>query len=52
MVFGKFLPREGNFFEIFNQHADRIVEAAQRLFTMLVAHYGDLHLREKYNQGR
>ena len=28
MLFGKLLPREGNF-EMFNQHADRIVEAAQ-----------------------
>ena len=29
MFFGKLLPREGNFFELFNQHATRIVEAAQ-----------------------
>jgi uncharacterized protein Yka (UPF0111/DUF47 family) len=29
MLFGKLLPREGNFFEMFNQHADRIVEAAR-----------------------
>ena len=29
MLFGKLLPREGNFFELFNQHADRIVEAAR-----------------------
>ncbi|MEY4441542.1 MAG: hypothetical protein RL442_542, partial [Pseudomonadota bacterium] len=27
MLFAKLLPREGNFFEMFNQHADRIVEA-------------------------
>ena len=25
MFFGKLLPKEGNFFELFNQHADRIV---------------------------
>jgi len=49
MLFGKLLPREGNFFEMFNQHAERIVEAAQA-FSLLVANYGDLHLREKYNQ--
>ncbi|MDD2690258.1 MAG: DUF47 domain-containing protein [Simplicispira sp.] len=49
MLFGKLLPREGNFFEMFNQHADRIVEAA-RAFEQLVAHYGDLNLREKYGQ--
>lgn len=49
MLFGKLLPREGNFFEMFNQHADHIVEAAHA-FSQLVAHYNDPHLREKYNQ--
>ena len=49
MFFGKLLPREENFFEMFNQHADRIVEAA-RAFSQLVANYNDVHLREKYNQ--
>ena len=49
MLFGKLLPREGNFFEMFNQHADRIVEAA-RAFSQLVANYNDPHLRDKYNQ--
>ena len=48
MLFGKLLPREGNFFEMFNQHADRIVEAGHA-FSQLVANYNDLHLREKYN---
>ena len=49
MLFAKLLPREGNFFEMFNQHADHIVEAA-RAFSNLVANYSDLHLRQKYNQ--
>ena len=49
MLFAKLLPREGNFFEMFNQHADRIVEAAQA-FSQLVVNYNDLHLRDKYNQ--
>ena len=49
MFFGKLLPREGNFFEMFNQHADRIVEAA-RAFSKLVENYNDLHLREQYNR--
>ena len=49
MLFGKLLPREGNFFEMFNQHATHIVEAAQA-FAQLVANYADLELREKYNQ--
>ena len=49
MFFGKLLPREGNFFELFNQHADRIVDAA-RAFTQLVMNYNDVHLREQYNR--
>jgi predicted phosphate transport protein (TIGR00153 family) len=49
MLFGKLLPREGNFFELFNQHAERIVEAA-RAFSQLVANYNDLQLREQYNR--
>jgi hypothetical protein len=49
MFFGKLLPREGNFFELFNPHADRIVEAA-RAFSPLVANYNDPHLREQYNR--
>jgi uncharacterized protein len=49
MFFGKLLPREGNFFDMFNQHADRIVEAA-RAFSQLVAHYSDPHLRDQYNR--
>ena len=49
MLFGKLLPREGNFFEMFNQHADRIVEAAHA-FSQLVANYNDPHLPDKYNE--
>jgi predicted phosphate transport protein (TIGR00153 family) len=49
MFFGKLLPTEGNFFVMFNQHADRIVEAAHA-FSQLVANYNDPILRDKYNQ--
>ena len=49
MLFGKLMPREGNFFELFNQHADRIVEAA-RAFSQLVANYNDPHLHKQYNR--
>ncbi|MBU0589643.1 MAG: DUF47 domain-containing protein [Gammaproteobacteria bacterium] len=49
MLFAKLMPRDGNFFEMFNQHADRIVEAA-RAFSLLVANYSDHHLREQYNR--
>jgi predicted phosphate transport protein (TIGR00153 family) len=49
MIFGKLLPREGNFFELFNQHANHIVEAVHA-FANLVKHYNDPVLRDKYNQ--
>ncbi len=49
MFFAKLLPREDNFFAMFNQHADRIVEAA-RAFSLLVANYNDVGLREKYTR--
>ncbi len=49
MLFGKLMPRDGNFFEMFNQHADRIVEAA-RAFSLLVEHYSDPDLREQHNR--
>jgi predicted phosphate transport protein (TIGR00153 family) len=49
MLFGKLLPREGNFFEMFNQHAARIVEAAQA-FALLVANYDNADLRDKYTR--
>jgi predicted phosphate transport protein (TIGR00153 family) len=47
MLFGKLLPREGNFFELFNQHGDHIVEGA-RAFILLIQNYADPALREKY----
>lgn len=47
MLFGKLLPREGNFFELFNQHGDYIVSGA-RSFILLIQNYGDLSLRERY----
>jgi len=49
MLFGKLLPREGNFFELFNQHGAFIVEGA-RAFILLIQNYHDLSLREKYMQ--
>lgn len=48
MLFSKLLPREGNFFELFNQHADCIMDAA-RAFEKLVTEYADPLQREKYN---
>jgi predicted phosphate transport protein (TIGR00153 family) len=47
MLFGKLMPREGKFFEMFNQHGDFIVQGA-RAFILLIENYGDVGLREKY----
>ena len=47
MLFGKQLPREGNFFELTNQHAGFIAEGA-RTFILLIRNYADLELRERY----
>jgi predicted phosphate transport protein (TIGR00153 family) len=34
-MFGRLMPREGNFFELFNNHAERIVEGSRALAQML-----------------
>jgi predicted phosphate transport protein (TIGR00153 family) len=47
MLFGKLLPREGNFFELFNQHGAHITEGA-RAFIRLIQHFADPELREKH----
>jgi predicted phosphate transport protein (TIGR00153 family) len=47
MLFGKLLPREGNFFELFNEHGNKIVEGS-RAFTRMIENYADPTLREKY----
>ena len=48
MVFSKLLPREGNFFELFNEHGQRIAEGA-RSFLAMVQHYGEPLAREKHS---
>ena len=47
MLFGKLLPREGNFFEMFDAHGKCIAEGA-RAFMSMVQNYSDATLREKY----
>jgi uncharacterized protein len=49
MIFGKLLPREGNFFELFDLHAAHTAKAAAA-FAELVRNYSDPILREKFNQ--
>ncbi|MEW6687471.1 MAG: DUF47 domain-containing protein [Pseudomonadota bacterium] len=45
-MFGRLMPREGNFFELFNQHAERIVEGSRQLASMITT-FSDL---EKHAQ--
>jgi uncharacterized protein len=47
MVLRRLLPREGNFFELFNQHGQHI-SACARAFMEMVSHYRDPTLREKH----
>jgi uncharacterized protein len=47
MILGKLLPRDGRYFTMFNQHAERIVEAA-KAFEQLVLNYNDPQLRAQY----
>jgi predicted phosphate transport protein (TIGR00153 family) len=49
VFFGKLLPRDTNFFTMFNEHADHTVVAA-KAFANLVANYSDVELREKYHR--
>lgn len=49
MLFSKLLPQDGNFFQLFNQHAECVVKAAHSL-AQLVANYDDTMLREKFTR--
>jgi predicted phosphate transport protein (TIGR00153 family) len=46
-VFGKLLPKDDNFFEMFNEHAGYIAVGA-RAFMSMIQHYAQQDLREKY----
>jgi hypothetical protein len=45
-MLSRLMPREGRFFDLFNQHADRIIEGAQHLVD-LMQQYGDASLRQQ-----
>ena len=47
MIFGKLLPKDGNFFELFNEHGKYIVEGS-RAFVAMIQYYNTQDLREKY----
>ena len=40
MFFAKLLPHDGDFFKLFNEHAEHTLEAARALSKM-VSHYDD-----------
>ena len=45
-MFGSLMPREGKFFDLFNQHAERIAEGSREL-AGLMTNYGDLQARQR-----
>lgn len=45
-MLGRLMPREGRFFDLFNQHAERIVEGAE-LLVQLMQHYDDPAQRQR-----
>jgi predicted phosphate transport protein (TIGR00153 family) len=46
-MFGRLMPREGNFFELFDQHAGHIAAGSQAL-AQLMNEYGDVAARRQY----
>jgi hypothetical protein len=49
MFFSKLMPHDGNFFALFNQHADHIV-AESESFLKFIEFYNDEALRAKYTE--
>jgi predicted phosphate transport protein (TIGR00153 family) len=49
MFFSKLMPHDGNFFELFNQHAGHIVSASES-FLKFIEFYNDDILRAQYTQ--
>jgi predicted phosphate transport protein (TIGR00153 family) len=45
-MFGRIMPREGRFFELFNQHAEQAVQASREL-AALMANLGELESRAR-----
>ncbi|MGE0806205.1 MAG: DUF47 domain-containing protein [Burkholderiaceae bacterium] len=49
-MFGRLMPREGNFFELFNHHAEQII-AGSRELASLMNNYGDVAARRRHIDG-
>jgi uncharacterized protein len=47
MLFAKLMPREGNFFELFNEHGRHILEGS-RSFMAMIENYADAGLRQRH----
>ena len=45
-MFGRLMPREGRFFELFNEHADQLVHAGRELAVLMQS--GDDYQRRAY----
>jgi predicted phosphate transport protein (TIGR00153 family) len=46
-MFGRLMPREGNFFELFDQHAEHIATGSHAL-ARLMSEYGDIGARRQH----
>lgn len=46
-MFGRLMPRQGRFFELFNEHSEQLVQGAQELLTLISS--GDDVERRAYN---
>ena len=49
-MLGRLMPREGNFFELFNSHAERIVEGSRELAAMINS-FSELEKHAQYIDG-
>ncbi len=49
-MFGRLMPREGNFFLLFDNHAERIAEGSREL-AALMANFADPNVRQKHLDG-
>ena len=49
-MFGRLMPREGNFFELFNAHADKIAEGSRELAVMMTT-FSELELHAQHIDG-
>src|SRR5436190_18980543 len=49
-MFSRLMPREGNFFELFNAHAERIVEGSRELAVMITT-FSELEMHAQHIDG-